>query len=54
MNKLKWMVVIETDTHRREMIMEGQSEIDVLNAATKIAERMGGSFLDVVSCCLSP
>ena len=44
---MKFIVIIDTGENRREMKMEAENKDGAMEAACKVAERMGGDFMDV-------
>lgn len=47
-----WKVVIDTGKNRREMVLIAPNRDAAINAACKVAENMGGDYLDIVTCDL--
>ncbi len=44
---MKFIVIIDTGKSRRYMEMEAENKDGAMEAACKVAERMGGDFRDV-------
>ena len=44
---MKFIVIIDTGKSRRYMEMESENKDSAMEAACKVAERMGGDFMDV-------
>jgi hypothetical protein len=51
--ELKFKTIIDTGSQRKELVLISHDRDAAIMAACKIAERMGGCFLDIVTCELA-